>query len=80
MVEEKGVTKYWTIDLKDKEGNLHYLVETLSHIDAGSTITVEMMKNGARNYVRVSDAVGGAPALDEQEGGGEEIDVEEIPF
>jgi len=40
-----------------------------------------MMKNGPKNYVRVSDAVGGAPALDDEEaGGGEEIDPEEIPF
>src|SRR5438105_2713642 len=52
-VTEKGIPKLWTIPLKDKEGNLHYLVQTLATYEPGDEIIVEMKKNGAKNYVEV---------------------------
>lgn len=52
-VKEQGVTKLWTIPLKDKEGNLHYLVQALSVYPEGETLVVEMKKKGPKNYVDV---------------------------
>jgi hypothetical protein len=67
-VEEGGVEKLWNINLKDNEGNLHYLVETLSHIEVGSTIVVEMMNRNGRNFVQVTDPVDqDKPSLDSKE-------------
>ena len=52
-VTEKGKQKLWTIPLKDKDGNLHYLVQALADYAAGDEIVVEMKKNGAKNYVDI---------------------------
>ena len=53
VVVEGKHQKLWTMPLKDKEGNLHYLVQALADYEPGDELIVEMKKNGAKSYVDV---------------------------
>ena len=53
VVSENGVEKIWNIPVKDKNGNLHYLVERLSEVPEGATISLEMKSKGMKNYIEL---------------------------
>lgn len=88
-VLEGKTQKLWTIPLKDKEGNLHYLVQTLAQYNEGDEIVVEMKKNGAKNYVEVKKVGDELPTITLDEDGegasseledGEDVPPDDIPF
>lgn len=87
-VIEGGKQKLWTIDLKGKDGNLHYLVQTLKDYNEGDEVIVEMKNANGRNFVQVRKvgeikAGDEIPVIDLNEGlgdaGKDEFDTE-IPF
>lgn len=54
ILEENGVKKQYTAPVKHPEtGDLHYLVQILSKVEKGETVTMEMKKQGPRNYIEV---------------------------
>lgn len=57
-VLEDGVQKIWNvkkwqINPNTAEKTLHYVVQTLASLDEGDKVTVEMKKNGAKNFVDI---------------------------
>lgn len=52
-VEENGDQKIYTVPVKNKEGQLHYMVQHLSEIVPGQEVILEMKKAGIKNYVSV---------------------------
>lgn len=73
FVEENGEKKQYDTKLKDKEGNLSYLVQRLADIDEGEEIILEMKKRGIKNYVSVTSLKDhGEAEVDEE--------MEEIPL
>lgn len=74
IVEEDGVQKRYDVPVKDKAGELHYLVQRLSELPEGQEIIMEMKKRGPKNYVSVV-VVGHA---DEGEVGDTEIEDEPV--
>ena len=53
IVEENGEKKRYQTDLKNKSGELHYLVQRLAEIPEGNEVILEMKKRGVKNYVDV---------------------------
>lgn len=92
VVEENKMEKQWNVPVKDKEGNLHYLIAKLAEIPEGSLIALEMKKRGMKNYIdlQLADEKGEEiPTIQVDEdsegtGGevesGEDIPPEDIPF
>jgi len=80
LVSENGVEKMWNIPLKDKDGNLHYLVQKLTEFNEGDMIVAEMHTNGMKNYVTVmaAESKSNSNASDSEEE--EEIKAEDLPF
>lgn len=74
-VESAGVRCHWRVAVLNKEGEPNYLLEKLVAIKPGDERILEMMKQGARNFIDVREV--GAPAIapDEDEG---EMDEEEV--
>jgi hypothetical protein len=58
IVEENGVKKYYDTKLKDKNGQLSYLVQRLADIEEGTEVILEMKKLNLKNYIEVSFAGG----------------------
>lgn len=54
FVEENGEKKQYDTKLKDKNGQLSYLVQRLSEIEEGAEVILEMKKRGIKNYVSVN--------------------------
>lgn len=80
ILEENGEQKRYDVPVKNKEGELHYLVQRLAEVSEGQEIILEMKKKGIKNYVSVT-AIGDTNDVevgDEEEvhGGDEEIVVE----
>lgn len=75
IFEENGEQKRYDRPVKNKEGELDYLVQQLSEVPEGSELILEMKKKGIKNYVSVS-VVGHSNDIEvgeeEVEGDGEE--------
>lgn len=54
IVEHNGEKKAYDTKLKDKNGQLSYLVQRLAEFNEGDEITMEMKKQGVKNYVEVA--------------------------
>lgn len=54
ILEENGEKKFYDTKLKDRNGELSYLVQRLSEVEENSEIILEMKKRGIKNYVAVS--------------------------
>lgn len=52
-VEENGVTKEYHRKVKNKKGELDYLVQRLADLQPGSEVMLEMARRGARNHIVV---------------------------
>ena len=52
-VEENGEKKVYDTKLKDKSGQLSYLVQRFAEITEGDEILLEMKKQGIKNYFEV---------------------------
>lgn len=58
-IEENGEVKIYQVKVKNKEGQLNYLVQHLAEVSAGQEVILEMKKAGIKNYISVIP-VGGA--------------------
>lgn len=65
-VEENGETKIYDVKVKNKEGQLNYLVQHLSEIPEGGEVILEMKKSGIKNYISVIP-VGGSADVETEE-------------
>lgn len=54
IFEENGEQKRYDVPVKNKEGELHYLVQRLAEVEEGQEIVLEMKKRGMKNYVSVT--------------------------
>lgn len=54
LVSEDGVEKIWNVPIKDKQGNLHYLIPTLAGVEEGDEMEAEMKKRGLKNYIALN--------------------------
>lgn len=55
ILEENGVKKSYKTKLNGPDGRPSYLVQRLSEVMEGQEIILEMKKQGAKNYVSVSN-------------------------
>lgn len=53
IFEENGEPRRYDVPVKDKAGELHYLVQRLAEVEEGQEIVLEMKKRGVKNYVDV---------------------------
>lgn len=84
IVEENGEKKFYEVPVKDKQGNLHYLVQRLSEVPEGMDIIMEMKKKGIKNYISVA-VVGEQMEVEDEEGEishyeDENVEEENSPF
>jgi hypothetical protein len=52
-LEEGGERKIYDTKLKDKSGELSYLVQRFAEIEEGDEVILEMKKQGVKNYIEV---------------------------
>lgn len=52
-LEENGVTKEYHRKVKNKKGELDYLVQRFANLEPGSEVILEMARKGARNHIVV---------------------------
>lgn len=76
-VEENGVKFKYPVDIKNKEGGIHYLVERFAEIPEGATVILEgkRSQSGKTNYVEVRRVEEEMPLIDEREPESEEEDL-----
>jgi len=69
IVEERGQLYKWYVPVMNKDNTEgHYLIERLADIPVGEEFTVEMKKQGARNFIEVLRAGESAkPAVEDDE-------------
>lgn len=54
IFEEDGVKKQYDVPIKDKAGELHYLIQRLSEVPEGAEITLEYKRKGLKGYIHVT--------------------------
>ena len=54
ILEEAGEQRKYDVPMKDKKGEIHYLVQRLAEIPEGEEIILEMKKKGIRNYISIT--------------------------
>jgi len=80
LVEENGERKTYQTKKLDKKGELSYLVRNLSEIEEGQEVILEMKKQGIKNYIDVSLAVGSESIeMEDDEEVPEDINIDDIP-
>lgn len=69
-LEHNDEKKYYDTKLKDKNGQLSYLVQRLAEVPEGEEVILEMKKAGVKNYIEVSSLshVSSVDVEDEEEG------------
>lgn len=66
-LEENGEKKTYKTKVKNKEGQLNYLVQHLAEIPEGGEVILEMQKMGIKNYVSVLPVGGNAKVMEADE-------------
>lgn len=51
---DDGERREYEVPVKDKGGKLHYLVQRFAEVNVGDMVTLEMKRQGARNYIQVT--------------------------
>lgn len=51
-----GEKRQYDVPVKDKNGNLHYLIQRLAEFNSGDVLVLECMKKGIKNYISVVKA------------------------
>ena len=51
IFEENGAKKYYKVPIKNKEGELHYLIQRMAEVNIGDEIILEAKKKGIKNYI-----------------------------
>ena len=54
LVEEDGEQKKYDFPMKDKKGDIHYLVQRLAEFEEGSEVILEGKSEGGRSFTNVS--------------------------
>ena len=94
VVEENGEKKKYEVPIKDKGGELHYLIQRLAEFNEGDEIILEYQRRGIKGFISVKKAGeeiksgenpdGEIPIVEEGDGtpptGEEDISIEDIPF
>jgi len=87
VVEEGGEKKIYDTKLKNKQGELSYLVQRFAEIKEGEEVILEMKKQGIKNYIEVTPAntssrveIDEEDETDPREADDEETNRDEIPF
>lgn len=78
-VEEGGVRLHWKVRVLNREGEANYLLEKLLEIKIGDERVLEMLKQGAKNYIDIRGVGAAANEPDEDEGDVIRYDGEEEP-
>ena len=66
LLEEGGVKKTYNVPVKDKNGDVHYLVQRFAEIEAGEEIILEAKKKGVKTYIDLQRTNNtGDPVIDE---------------
>ena len=78
IFEENGEKKTYNVALKDKQGQLHYLIQRFAEIEPGTELILEVKRKGIKNYVDVI-VIGGFPTIPEAEDI-PVVNAEEPPF
>lgn len=79
IVDENGQLYKWFVPVMNKDGTEgHYLIERLMLVEVGEEITLEMKKQGARNFIEVRRA--GEPEKPHTEEDEQEIEEEVIDY
>lgn len=55
VLEEDGEQKFYRVPLKNKNDEVHYLVQRMAEIKEGQEIIMECLKKGPKNYIRVTE-------------------------
>lgn len=58
LLEEKGEKKVYFVPVKDKQGDVHYLVQRLAEIPEGTEIVLEYKRRGKKGYIEVKNLNG----------------------
>lgn len=53
ILEEKGTKKKYEVAMKDRNGEIHYLVQRLAEIQEGEEIILECKRKGIKNYIDI---------------------------
>ena len=53
ILEEAGEKKKYDVAMKDKKGEIHYLVQRLAEIGEGEEIIMECKRHGIKNYIEI---------------------------
>ena len=67
IFEENGEKYRYDVPVKNKEGELHYLIQKLSEFPEGQELIIEMKKKGIKNYVSVTSTDDTDVEVDEHE-------------
>jgi len=54
ILEEQGERKIYQTKIKNKQGELSYLIQRLAELSEGSEVILEMQRQGIKNYVSVT--------------------------
>ncbi len=53
IFEENGEHKFYSVPIKDKNGELHYLIQRMAEVELLDDIVLEAKKKGIRTYIDV---------------------------
>lgn len=77
VLEKNGEKRIYETKLKNKNGELNYLVQRLAEVNEGDEVILEMKRAGVKNYVEVTP-VGASHSAEVDEGVDEEMPDEEV--
>lgn len=93
ILEEDGEQKFYRVPLKNKNDEVHYLVQRMAEIKEGQEIIMECVKKGPKNFIRVTEVSNSTegeieyddiPVINEDEkmddAGDLKTDVKDVPF
>ena len=75
-LEENGEKKFYDVEVKDKSGELHYLIQRLAEFEEGTEVVMEYKPRGLRGYIEVSKPGEEIPTID----GNDDVNIGGIPF
>lgn len=53
IFEENGEQKFYSVPIKDKNGELHYLIQRMADVELQDEIILEAKKRGLKTYIDV---------------------------
>jgi len=53
LLEENGEKKKYSVPMKDKNGEVHYLVQRLAEVEEGEEIILEYKRQGLKGFIQI---------------------------